>query len=196
MHKISKRCEILVLGIGHLAAAVRRATHEFRGGTPACDCDCMERLRPVVVACSDFDNPDSFRDANRRALDAGTPILFAWIDADTLRVGPTVVPGQTACFECVPAWPTAWASARSVSARPTGGDRVASHCGLGAQLVASQMGRILLADPGVRACGALRQATTVLELEIPTLQLRWLQFQARRGCSACAVAGQGPGTGF
>ena len=66
-------CEVQVLGIGHLAAAVRveLARRGLRG----------EGAAPIVVACSDFENPPSFKEAHSRALGEGSRIVFACLEA-------------------------------------------------------------------------------------------------------------------
>src|SRR5690606_17578650 len=55
---------------------------------------------PLVVACSDFDNPPSFQDANARAVSRGWPILFAVLGPPCPRIGPLVVPGAGPCLAC------------------------------------------------------------------------------------------------
>jgi hypothetical protein len=88
---------VQVLGIGHLAAAVRlRLRAELREAAEP------EEDEPLIVVCSDFPNLDSFRDANLRALRARSPILFVQLAAPTaVRIGPLVCPGRPGCFECV-----------------------------------------------------------------------------------------------
>jgi len=64
-------CDVQVLGIGHLAAAVRveLARRGLRGeGEPD--------SRPLILACSDFANPASFKEARRLAIEAQELILF------------------------------------------------------------------------------------------------------------------------
>ena len=40
------------------------------------------------------------RDANRELLQAGLPALYACVTGRGIRIGPAVIPGQTACYEC------------------------------------------------------------------------------------------------
>ena len=54
------------------------------------------RVQPISSAAP------SFADANRRALTARSPLLFACLAARAVKVGPLVVPFETPCFECHP----------------------------------------------------------------------------------------------
>jgi hypothetical protein len=83
---------VQVLGIGHLAAAVRI---RLKAEAP-------DLIQPLVVACSDFPSPASFRDANARALAGGARILFVAMKVPrVVLVGPLVAPHRAGCFECV-----------------------------------------------------------------------------------------------
>lgn len=68
-----------VFGIGHLAAAVRVELGRRGLRREAEDCASF-----VVVACSDFDNPPSFKEAHRRAAEEGSTILFACLEETPL----------------------------------------------------------------------------------------------------------------
>ena len=61
-----------VLGIGHLAAAVRveLARRGLLGAGSA----------PLVIACSDFENPPSFTETYGRAIEQGAAIVFACLE--------------------------------------------------------------------------------------------------------------------
>jgi hypothetical protein len=90
---------VQVLGIGHLAAAVRMQMRAALGGAAEL---APESIPPFVIACSDFPNPDSFRDANARALATDSSILFVAMRVPrVVLVGPLVAPGRAGCFECV-----------------------------------------------------------------------------------------------
>jgi bacteriocin biosynthesis cyclodehydratase domain-containing protein len=90
--------EFCVLGIGHLAAAVRVQLPLF--GLAPCEPEEPCGARRVVLACSDYVSTSSFADANRRAVREGCAILFAWISGGRIEVGPLVVPLESPCFEC------------------------------------------------------------------------------------------------
>lgn len=55
----------------------------------------------LVIATTMKPRRDRLQSVNRLALDAQTPCLFARIHGFDGMVGPTVVPGETACFECL-----------------------------------------------------------------------------------------------
>ena len=52
------------------------------------------------VACTDAGGHEDLRRINREALASRTPVLFAALQGHKALVGPFVVPGETACFEC------------------------------------------------------------------------------------------------
>ena len=91
--------EVQVFGSGHLAAAVRVELLQL-GIRPGVEPAEAQPHPPLVIACSDYENGESFRDTNRRAVEDRSPILFACIAEMTIRIGPFVVPGETACYEC------------------------------------------------------------------------------------------------
>jgi hypothetical protein len=111
---------VQVLGIGHLAAAVRL---QLRAALDAHEAgfenDSSESL---LLACSDFPNTASFRDANTRTLASGGRIVFAALTPAVLRLGPVVEPGRAGCFECVAARLHPLAKGPVRSARAAGGE--------------------------------------------------------------------------
>lgn len=90
---------VQVAGDGHLAEAVCAELALL--GIP-----CVGGFDPrrtdiaLIVACSDYQNHDAFRNFNRAAVTMGRPMLFACVAETRIRVGPLVVPGDTACFDC------------------------------------------------------------------------------------------------
>jgi len=54
----------------------------------------------LYIACSDYEGHVTFRERNRSAVADRTPILFTSISETYVRIGPFVMPGETACFEC------------------------------------------------------------------------------------------------
>jgi bacteriocin biosynthesis cyclodehydratase domain-containing protein len=54
----------------------------------------------LVVALSDELDHATFRNLNSRAVKQGIPVIYGCIDRHLLRIGPVVIPGETACFEC------------------------------------------------------------------------------------------------
>jgi bacteriocin biosynthesis cyclodehydratase domain-containing protein len=98
----SSALEFCVLGVGHLAAAVRVQLRLF-GLLPPGHCEGAPGTRRVLLACSDYVSTSSFGDANRRAVDDHCAILFAWLAEGGVGVGPLVIPLESPCFECQPA---------------------------------------------------------------------------------------------
>lgn len=86
---------VRVLGIGHLAAAVRVRLQHLRLYASDMDCCINSERAALFLACSDFENTSS-----RRALTAltradHTTILFACLRGRSARVGPLVTPLPT-----------------------------------------------------------------------------------------------------
>lgn len=55
----------------------------------------------LVVCCSDNINFTYFRELNRKYVENKIPIVFIHLDDLKLNIGPLVIAGETACFECV-----------------------------------------------------------------------------------------------
>jgi len=89
---------VRVVGSGALAAECRELLSVLgiaaAGETPTGQADA------VVLVCRDCEDHRAFREHNRAALAARTPILFACLTDLRVRIGPFVVPGDTACYEC------------------------------------------------------------------------------------------------
>ena len=88
-----------VLGIGHLAAAVRLHLHHLR--LPASHMDCWSNSAAsseraaLFLACSDFENITSRRALTERARADHSTILFACLRGRSTRVGPLITPVLT-----------------------------------------------------------------------------------------------------
>jgi bacteriocin biosynthesis cyclodehydratase domain-containing protein len=54
----------------------------------------------LILGLSDTMDHSLLRRFNQDAVKSGRPILFASLDRFLVRVGPLVVPGESACFEC------------------------------------------------------------------------------------------------
>ena len=69
--------EIWVLGIGHLAAALRRELLRlgFQG-------ESAQQSAALIVACSDFENPAAFAEIAHRAAQDRLPVIFAWLEEE------------------------------------------------------------------------------------------------------------------
>lgn len=95
--------QIVVIGVGALARAVKRALGEV-GFTRVAHADSLHEpatnVEAVVVCCADVELHAYFRSANAEALSRGLPVLYVSLDWHVARCGPLVVPGGSACYEC------------------------------------------------------------------------------------------------
>jgi bacteriocin biosynthesis cyclodehydratase domain-containing protein len=180
--------EFSVLGIGHLAAAVRTQL-PLLGLSPREDCTGVSHVRQLVLACSDYPGTSSFADANRRALSERCAILFAWICGDCIEVGPLVLPRVTPCFEChsmrLRDFSLNETTSRCVSPpRPTlnPDTQLESTAQFGALLVARELAALRLG-----ACD-LRLVGRVAKFDPPCFQPRLTAVVRRPDCPACGFA--------
>ena len=60
-----------------------------------------EAAAALALICSDDGDPAVLKKANAAALEAEQPFRFAVVEAHAVRVGPLVVPGLSACHECL-----------------------------------------------------------------------------------------------
>ena len=87
-----------IVGSGRLAAIAARALPAGR----AAGADHAAHAADVLtVAISDADDQAALLAANAQAVQAGRPITFVRWDQRRLLIGPYVVPGQSACLDCV-----------------------------------------------------------------------------------------------
>jgi hypothetical protein len=89
---------VRVLGIGHLAAAVRLHLQHLRLRASHVDCwsnAAGSERAALFLACSDFENITSRRALTERALADHSTILFACLRGRSARVGPLITPVAT-----------------------------------------------------------------------------------------------------
>jgi hypothetical protein len=86
---------VRVLGIGHLAAAVRVHLHHVRLFASHMDCQYNSEGAALFLACSDFENSVVRRSLTERARADQSTILFASLSGRTARVGPLITPVAT-----------------------------------------------------------------------------------------------------
>jgi bacteriocin biosynthesis cyclodehydratase domain-containing protein len=99
--------QVQVIGAGHLARAARSELTRL-GVEVLAESPIQTLLRSesanerglIAVVCSDCEDHKTMRDANRELLQAGFPALYACVTSRGMRIGPAVIPGQTACYEC------------------------------------------------------------------------------------------------
>jgi bacteriocin biosynthesis cyclodehydratase domain-containing protein len=180
--------EFCVLGIGHLAAAVRVQLPLFGLATPA---DLAEAcgVPRLVLACSDYASESSFADVNRRAVHDRCAILFAWISSGRIEVGPLVVPLESPCFECQAARRTDFSliqnGTTSCIASVAGGatlnpdTRLKSVAHFGALLVARELTGLRFGAVTARLIGR------VAKFDPPCLDPEFTQLTRTADCPVC-----------
>jgi bacteriocin biosynthesis cyclodehydratase domain-containing protein len=84
---------IRLVGNGALADECRKALS-------ALGLNFADKDADLTLALYDVMNHASMRELNREAFGTRDTVLFASLDRFNIRVGPLVVPGETACFEC------------------------------------------------------------------------------------------------
>jgi hypothetical protein len=89
---------VRVLGIGHLAAAVRLNLQHVRPFASHMDCGHNSERAALFLACSDFENIIVRRSLTERARADHSTILFACLTGRTARVGPLITPVATDNF--------------------------------------------------------------------------------------------------
>jgi hypothetical protein len=83
---------VRVLGIGHLAAAVRVHLQQLRPFASHMDCWINSESAALFLACSDFENTALRRSLAARARADGTTLLFACLEGHRARLGPLITP--------------------------------------------------------------------------------------------------------
>jgi hypothetical protein len=83
---------VRVLGVGHLAAAVRVRLGHLRPCASEMDCENNHERPALFLACSDFENACLRRTLSERARDDRCSVLFACLLGDSVRVGPLATP--------------------------------------------------------------------------------------------------------
>jgi bacteriocin biosynthesis cyclodehydratase domain-containing protein len=72
---------------------------DTREGLPAVR-SSGDAVGDLVVATSDLGCSDALLDVNRESVAAGRPFLPAWVVGSVGRIGPMVIPRETACLRC------------------------------------------------------------------------------------------------
>jgi hypothetical protein len=87
---------VRVFGDGHLAAATRSELERL--GIHRDTDYLLPALRPpLVIACGDSEDDQSFGDFARRASEEGCPLLLACLNGQVVRVGP-LIDSADECF--------------------------------------------------------------------------------------------------
>jgi hypothetical protein len=136
-----------VIGIGHLAAAMRvqlRACELSKEG----DLDGSNETTAVLIACSDYESASSLADVGLCAADPQPVIFLAWLSAKGVSVAPLVVPLETSCKSTLARrWDFSLSdtTCRFVSAEHA----LRQRAQLGAQVVAHRLRSFNLAQPAL-----------------------------------------------
>ena len=83
---------VRVLGIGHLAAAVRIQLHHLRPHASDMDRWINSESAALFLACSDFENTTLRRSLTERARADHSTLLFACLHGRSARLGPLITP--------------------------------------------------------------------------------------------------------
>src|SRR5690242_15732020 len=86
---------VRVLGIGHLAAAIRVRLRHVSFPVSHMDCTGNSERAALFLACSDFENTLSRRALVERARHDHATLLFACLRGRTAKVGPLISPVMT-----------------------------------------------------------------------------------------------------
>lgn len=85
------------LELTRLGVTVRAEAEPIR---PLTDAKLANERGLIAVVCSDYEDHEMMRNANRELLQVGLPALYACVTSRGVRIGPAVISGQTACYEC------------------------------------------------------------------------------------------------
>ena len=149
-----------------------------------------EDLREVVedadalVHAADWPPYDILRWADEACRTAGVPYITAGQVPPVLKIGPTYVPGRSACFAChertlrerYPLFGELTAYRRD---RPTTAITLGPASGVIGTLLAMEIMHLLVDDAPVATEGR------ALLLDMRTLETRWETVERRSDCSAC-----------
>jgi len=94
---------VLLEGVGEIrdAAQTLLATLGYSiASLPAIDWTSTKSAEFLGLCCHDWDDFSSIRKTNSEFVTKGIPFVSVWVDFPNIHVGPFVVPGATACFEC------------------------------------------------------------------------------------------------
>jgi bacteriocin biosynthesis cyclodehydratase domain-containing protein len=95
--RIHDGAPIEVSGSGALAAAVRSA---IRGLGYSSERSRGAAFEQPVICCSDWDDREFFLTENAGAIRSDRIFIPAAVEQRGIRIGPVVIPGESACFGC------------------------------------------------------------------------------------------------
>ncbi|PWC85513.1 hypothetical protein TSH100_15295 [Azospirillum sp. TSH100] len=96
---LSAPVPIFIEGTGLTAEAVRESLLECAAEYVQLVDDLLSASFAVI--CSDWEDASTFSAANRRCVEAQIPATFVVLNEGAVRIGPLVIPQQSACFDCL-----------------------------------------------------------------------------------------------
>ena len=137
----------------------------------------------VLVQTADWPPHAIVRWADEACRSTGVPYVLGGQRPPVLRVGPTFVPGLTACFACQElalrrAFPLYEELARARDAEPTRATTLGPASGIAGTLIALEVMHLLIGRPAATAGRALL-------LDMHTLETRWEAVERLDDCPAC-----------
>jgi bacteriocin biosynthesis cyclodehydratase domain-containing protein len=176
---------MLVLGSGEVADHARRALEAL--GVARVSTVGEADTQDHVVVCTDEPDARGFAEANERALAAGVPATYAFLDGAEATIGPTVIPRESACWRCYDLRalgahpnPERWMMARAIARPPVA--RFATW----PMLVGGQVAQAALV--AVAGAGVPPLAGHVSRVDLLTLQARRHRVLRIPRCPACSGA--------
>lgn len=181
---------LLLLGQGRLPEALREELRHL--GVPLRDAAEPGVAVALRIACGDCDDPHAFRALNHAALAAAEPILFACLLGQGVRLGPLVVPGQTACYDCFFHRLRAGLAFREeFDAQAAQRERSAEGATPDASPLLARLAAVLLCAQIANYLLGLTQhcvANSIVELNATTLELKASRLLKLPRCDACGLA--------
>ncbi|MFF9350080.1 TOMM precursor leader peptide-binding protein [Streptomyces sp. NPDC014734] len=154
----------------------------------------VEELRgSVLVTVDAVVNPFRSQLINRVTQELGVPWLHTGVDGPFLFIGPTVIPGRSACYECFETRVgmnirESASYQRYKEALATGQVRTGEPALLSAMRT-TLVGHAALEAINLLAAGSTFSVGKVLGIYVPTMEIAWsdvLKLPGCRGCSSLA----------
>ncbi len=143
----------------------------------------------ILIATADWPPHELAHWVNRAALETGVPYISAGQFPPTIRVGPMVVPGRTACLDCQENavkddYPLYDELARFRASAETTASTLGAASGMIGSIIAMEVIHLLT--------GAVQPATMdrALIMDLRTMAMDHEPIQRNPGCSSCSTSAQ------
>ncbi|MES2935362.1 MAG: TOMM precursor leader peptide-binding protein [Pseudomonadota bacterium] len=90
---------MIIEGNGIVADAMRKMSSHV--DFPLLQNEADSNARTLIVCCADNENFHYLRELNKKYVSKKIAVVFAYLNDATMHLGPLVVPGESACFECL-----------------------------------------------------------------------------------------------